>query len=141
MLRYEKDGRYYLVTPVEKVPIAVEAMPFIAVEIAAGAGKAKPFLPHQCGRHGRPGASTRSVSSAGRRRLHSVHSRARLLKARSRPVYYELAALAAGNPRAREGVERRRVLPVPMRRAGLPSATRFAGARRYGAARAVRQAP
>src|SRR5262245_44440741 len=31
VLRYEKDGSYYLVTPVEKVPIAVEAMPFIAV--------------------------------------------------------------------------------------------------------------
>ena len=44
MLRYEKDGRYYLVTPVEKVPIAVEAMPFIAVEMwRQGRGKRKAF--------------------------------------------------------------------------------------------------
>ena len=33
VLRLEEGGRYYLVTPVEKVPIAVEAMPFLAVEM------------------------------------------------------------------------------------------------------------
>ena len=48
VLRYEKDGRYYLVTPVEKVPIAVEAMPFIAVEMrrqGGERGKAFPSAP------------------------------------------------------------------------------------------------
>src|SRR5262245_66032465 len=40
VLRREEAGRYYLVTPVEKVPIAVEAMPFIAVEMRRqGRGK------------------------------------------------------------------------------------------------------
>ena len=33
VLRRDDDGRYYLVTPVEKVPIAVEAMPFVAVDM------------------------------------------------------------------------------------------------------------
>jgi hypothetical protein len=33
VLRLEDDGRYYLVTPVEKVPIAVESLPFLAVEM------------------------------------------------------------------------------------------------------------
>jgi hypothetical protein len=33
VLRREDDGRYYLVTPVEKVPIAVESLPFVAVEM------------------------------------------------------------------------------------------------------------
>ena len=33
VLRLEDDGRYYLVTPVEKMPIEVEGMPFVAVEM------------------------------------------------------------------------------------------------------------
>jgi uncharacterized protein len=33
VLRLEDDGRYYLVTPVEKVPIEVESLPFVAVEM------------------------------------------------------------------------------------------------------------
>jgi hypothetical protein len=33
VLRLEDDGAYYLQTPVEKVPIAVEGMPFVAVEM------------------------------------------------------------------------------------------------------------
>ena len=40
VLRREDDGRYYLVTPVEKVPIEVEGMPFVAVEMTQkGRGK------------------------------------------------------------------------------------------------------
>jgi hypothetical protein len=40
VLRLEPDGRYYLVTPVEKVPIEVESMPFVAVEMQReGAGE------------------------------------------------------------------------------------------------------
>ena len=42
VLRLEGDGRYYLVTPVEKVPIAVEAMPFVAVEmVREGSGESQ----------------------------------------------------------------------------------------------------
>ena len=33
VLRLEEDGRYYLVTPAEKVPIEVESLPFVAVEM------------------------------------------------------------------------------------------------------------
>ena len=40
VLRLEDDGRYYLVTPVEKVPIEVESLPFVAVEMMReGEGK------------------------------------------------------------------------------------------------------
>ena len=35
VLRREADGRYYLVTPVEKIGIAVDDVPFIAVELHA----------------------------------------------------------------------------------------------------------
>jgi hypothetical protein len=42
VLRLEEDGRYYLVTPVEKVPIAVESLPFVAVEMRReGEGEAQ----------------------------------------------------------------------------------------------------
>lgn len=109
VLRYEKDGRYYLVTPVEKVPIAVEAMPFIAVEMRRqGRGKkqslsfrtnvddtVKAGRKHPLGfERGPAGGFTPFI-------LVRDGLKARL----SRPVYYELAALAAKNPSGKgEGV-------------------------------------
>lgn len=36
VLRREEDGRYYLVTPVEKIGIAVDDVPFLAVELHVG---------------------------------------------------------------------------------------------------------
>lgn len=40
VLRHDDDGKYYLVTPVEKCGIAVEDVPFVAVELdTAGTGK------------------------------------------------------------------------------------------------------
>lgn len=104
VLRLEEDGRYYLVTPVEKVPIAVESLPFVAVEmkqegegegqtltfrtnvddvVTAGPGHPLGFQP------GSLGGFTPFVLVRGG------------LKARlARSVYYELAALAveAGAP-------------------------------------------
>jgi hypothetical protein len=98
VLRLEEDGHYYLVTPVEKVPIEVESLPFVAVEmrregegqeqslsfrtnvddlVTAGAEHPLGFLP------GNLGGFTPFVAVRG-------NLRARL----SRPVYYELAALA-----------------------------------------------
>ena len=149
VLRYEKDGRYYLVTPVEKVPIAVEAMPFIAVEMRRqGRGKkqslsfrtnvddtVKAGRKHPLGfERGPAGGFTPFI-------LVRDGLKARL----SRPVYYELAALAAEESvrQGRGGVERRRVLPVSGRGELGPSPQPLAlpGARRYGAARAVRQRP
>jgi hypothetical protein len=98
VLRLEDDGRYYLVTPVEKVPIEVESLPFVAVEmrregegekqrlifrtnvddlVTAGAKHPLGFQPGTLG-----GFAPLIVVRGG-------------LKARiARSVYYELAALA-----------------------------------------------
>ena len=97
VLRLEEDGRYYLVTPVEKVPIAVEAMPFVAVEmVQEGSGESQDLSfrsnvddvvtagpEHPLGFEPEPPGFTPFVLVRGG------------LKARlARPVYYELAALA-----------------------------------------------
>jgi hypothetical protein len=105
VLRLEEDGNYYLVTPVEKVPIEVESLPFVAVEmrregeeggqrlsfrtnvddvVTAGPNHPLGFQP------GTLGGFTPFVLIRGG------------LKARlARSVYYELAALAVegGTPR------------------------------------------
>ncbi len=40
VLRHDDDGKYYLVTPVEKCGIAVEDVPFLAIELSVeGAGR------------------------------------------------------------------------------------------------------
>ena len=67
ILRREPDGRHVLVTPVEKVGIAVEDAPFLAVEVAAeGEGAERvAHLPHQCRRHRR--GRRRSIRCASRR--------------------------------------------------------------------------
>lgn len=40
VIRYDEDGKYYLVTPVEKIGITVEDAPFVAVEMfQKGSGK------------------------------------------------------------------------------------------------------
>lgn len=45
VLRRDEDGRYFLVTPVEKVDVAVADVPFIAVEMeASGAGRGQSLL-------------------------------------------------------------------------------------------------
>lgn len=45
VLRRDADGRFYLVTPAEKVDIAVEDAPFLAVEMqVAGTGSAQALL-------------------------------------------------------------------------------------------------
>ena len=98
VLRLEDDGRYYLITPVEKVPIAVETMPFVAVEMSRkGQGKRQGLAfrsnvddwvvagpEHALGFH--PGAGQDFIPFI----LVRDGLRARL----ARPVYYELAALA-----------------------------------------------
>jgi uncharacterized protein len=102
VLRYEKDGRYYLVTPVEKVPIAVEAMPFIAVEMRRqGRGKRQSLSFRtnvddevRAGRRHPLGFERGPAGGFTPFILVRDGLKARL----SRPVYYELAALAAKNP-------------------------------------------
>jgi hypothetical protein len=102
VLRLEEDGRYYLVTPVEKVSIEVESLPFVAVAMSReGSGKAQALSfrsnvddvvtagpEHPLGfQAGAEGSFTPFVVMRGG------------LKARlARAVYYELAALAVEWP-------------------------------------------
>jgi hypothetical protein len=105
VLRLEEDGCYYLVTPVEKVPIAVESLPFVAVEMKRdGEGKAQ-ILTFR--------TNVDDVVTAGPEHplgfqpgslggfTPYIHVRGGLRARLARPVYYELAALAteAGEPR------------------------------------------
>ena len=104
VLRLEDDGRYYLVTPVEKVPIAVDAMPFIAVEMRReGSGQSQTLSfrsnvddvvtagpNHALGFEAGPNGSFTPF----------VMVRDGLKARLARPVYYELAALAVEAPSA-----------------------------------------
>ena len=103
ILRREPDGRFVLVTPAEKLDIAVEDAPFVAVEVKAegeGAGRSLAFR-----------LNTGDIAVAGPD--HPLRFEAApdgphpYLQVRrgldalvARPVYYELAemALAAGDP-------------------------------------------
>lgn len=100
VLRLEEDGSYYLVTPVEKVPIEVESLPFVAVEMRReGEGRQQRLSfrtnvddfvaagpEHPLGFEPDLGGFTPFI-------LVRSGLRARL----ARPVYYELAALAVEN--------------------------------------------
>jgi hypothetical protein len=98
VLRLEQDGCYYLVTPVEKVPIAVEAMPFVAVAmVREGSGQSQTLSFR---------SNVDDVVAAGpkhplgfapgpeRSFIPFVLVRDGLKARLARPVYYELAALA-----------------------------------------------
>lgn len=100
VLKLETDGGYYLVTPVEKVPIEVEDAPFVAVEMQAGGQ----------GREQRLSFRTNLDEWVEAGPEHPLSFRAEPdgsftpfvmirdgLKAKlARAVYYELAALALG---------------------------------------------
>jgi len=99
VLRLEDDGRYYLVTPVEKVPISVETMPFVAVEMnRAGQGEGQNLTFR---------SNVDDLVTAGPEHplgfargaedgfIPFVEVRGGLKARLARPVYYELAALAA----------------------------------------------
>jgi uncharacterized protein len=98
VLRQEDDGSYWLVTPAEKVPIAVERTPFVAVEMwTEGNGKAQRLLfrtnvddvvaagaEHRLGFEGTPDSDF----------LPYIVVRDGLKARLARPVYYELASMA-----------------------------------------------
>jgi uncharacterized protein len=98
VLRLEPDGLYYLVTPVEKVPIVVEAMPFVAVAMVRTGGGETQELSFR--------SNVDDVVTAGpehplgfepgpeRSFTPFVVMRDGLRARLARPVYYELAALA-----------------------------------------------
>ena len=79
ILRREPDGGYVLVTPVEKLDIAVEDAPFVAVEMKAeGEGaRRKPRVPAQYRRSRHRGPRPSAAIRAGRGRPPPLSPRAR----------------------------------------------------------------
>lgn len=101
VLRLEDDGRYYLVTPVEKVPIAVETMPFIAVEMSQSGGGEGQNLSFRTNVDDTVTAGPKHPlgfqPGAGQSFIPFILVRDGLKARLSRPVYYELAALVAAS--------------------------------------------
>jgi len=99
VLRREADGRYYLVTPVEKVDVAVEDAPFLAVEMQvdrAGADQLLTFRTNvddvaACGPE-RPLRFVEEPHSGGLKPYLLVRGRLEALL--SRALYYDLVELA-----------------------------------------------
>ena len=97
VLKREGD-KYFLVTPVEKVGIAVDDAPFLAVEMKPQRGDSGQVLefPHQCRRLGRCRArTTRCASSRSRdRRAEALSACAARLWAKvTRALFYDLVEL------------------------------------------------
>ena len=101
VLRRDADGRHYLVTPAEKVDVAVEDAPFLAVEMEAqGMGRDQALLFRTnvddvvaCG----PQHPLRFVVEPGSGGLKPyVLVRGQLEALVSRAVYYDLVELVAG---------------------------------------------
>lgn len=99
VLRRDSDGRFYLVTPVEKVDVAVEDAPFLAVEMEVkGAGRTQALVFRTnvddvvaCG----PEHPLRFEPEAGSGGLKPyLHVRGRLEALVTRAVYYDLVELA-----------------------------------------------
>jgi hypothetical protein len=107
ILRREPDGGYVLVTPVEKLDIAVDDAPFVAVEVKIEGAGAETTLAFRL--------NTGDIVTAGADhplRFEAredgprpyVHVRGGLEALVARPVYYELAALALAGDEERPGV-------------------------------------
>ena len=99
VLRRDADGRHYLVTPVEKVDVAVEDAPFLAVEMdVSGVGAAQTLIFRtnvddvvRCG----PAHPLRFVEEAGSGGLKPyLLIRGRLEALVTRAVYYDLVEIA-----------------------------------------------
>lgn len=107
ILRREPDGRFVLVTPVEKLDIHVEDAPFTAVEMKAeGEGEAmKLAFRLNTGDMvtAGPGHALRFEEREDGPRPY-LHVRGGLDALVARPVYYELAEIALANGSAPPGV-------------------------------------
>ncbi len=103
VLRRDADGRYYLVTPVEKCGITVDDAAFVAVELLVEGQGPDQRLSFR--------TNVDDVVSAGREHplrveidpatgapAPYVHVRGRLEARVNRPVFYELVALAEPDP-------------------------------------------
>lgn len=99
LLRREGDG-HVLVTPVEKLDIEVDDLPFVAVEVAMDGATAQRRLAFRLNTDEVVVAGPdRQLDFAGERPM--LHVRAGLFARIARPVYYELAEAAiaeAGDP-------------------------------------------
>lgn len=98
VLRHDEDGRYYLVTPVEKLAIRVDDAPFLAVEMTAhGAGEAQ-VLTFRTNVDDEvmagPEHPIRVALAADGEPSPYVHVRARLEALIARAVFYDLVELA-----------------------------------------------
>ncbi|HVY43380.1 MAG TPA: DUF1285 domain-containing protein [Hyphomicrobiaceae bacterium] len=99
VLRKDADGRHYLVTPVEKVDVAVDDAPFLAVEMEVkGAGRDQVLIFRtnvddvvRCGRD-HPLRFVAEPHSGGLKPYLLVRGRLEALVARA--VYYDLVELA-----------------------------------------------
>jgi len=107
VLRREPDGRYVLVTPVEKLDIDVEDAPFVAVEMKAeGTGRdARLAFRLNTGDlvTAGPGHALRFAEDADGPRPY-LHVRGGMEALVARPVYYELAERALAGDDAGPGV-------------------------------------
>jgi hypothetical protein len=104
VLRRDADGRHYLVTPVEKVDVAVADAPFLAVEMQRdGEGRAQRLTFRTnvddivvCGPE-RPLRFAVEPAAGGLKPYLKVRGRLEALLTRS--LYYDLVALAVEEPR------------------------------------------
>ncbi|MGQ3072116.1 MAG: DUF1285 domain-containing protein [Ferrovibrionaceae bacterium] len=109
VLRRDADGRYYLVTPVEKCGITVDDAPFVAVELLVEGQGPEQRLSFR--------TNVDDVVSAGPDHplrvevdpvtgapAPYVHLRGRLEARVNRPVFYELVGLAEPDPDDPDGI-------------------------------------
>ncbi len=99
VLRLEDDGLYYLVTPGEKVPVAVETMPLVAVEMSrTGRGKQQSLAFRSNVDEWVTAGPEHALGfqpGDGQDFIPFILMRGGLRARLARPVYYELAGLAA----------------------------------------------
>lgn len=109
VLRRDEDGRHFLVTPVEKVDVAVADAPFLAVEMEIAGGGPEQTLTFRtnvddvvrCG----PDHPLRFAVEKGTGGLKPyLHVRGRLEALVTRALYYDLVELAVENEEGRLGV-------------------------------------
>ena len=98
VLRHDKDGVHYLVTPVEKVPVEVEDAPFVAVEMnVSGEGREQSLsFRTNVDDVAVAGADHKlrcEINSATEEPSPYIHVRGRLEALIARAVFYDLVAL------------------------------------------------
>lgn len=103
LLRCDADGSHWLVTPLERLAIAVEDAPLIAVEVQIeGSGKARNLAFRLNSDDLVIAGPDHTIELRGG--LPYLHVRDGLWAKLARPVYYELAELALDESPARPGL-------------------------------------